>query len=98
MKLSLRVMLILPVLACGPEYGPPPDIPDSATVCEGSCIILEHFDCPEGGPTLEQCQAKCEHVHKLGYLWPDDKSGPECVVKNGETLSGVRSCNVECAH
>lgn len=93
MKLTVRLFLLLPIIACSPDPGPPPDIPDSATVCEGSCMILEHFECPEG--LDPQCQPKCEKIHSLGYLWPDDTSGPACVV-GATTLAQVRACNVKC--
>lgn len=97
MKLLVRFWYVLPVFAlgaCDPDPGPPPNIPDSASICQGSCIILKHFSCEEGVDPL--CVQKCEHVHSLGYIWPDDKSGPQCVVEHASTIEQIRACNVRC--
>lgn len=95
MRLMTRFWVLLPIMvACGSDVGPRPNIPDSATVCEGACTIMRHFSCEEG--LDPDCVPECEQVHSLGYIWPDDRSGPECVVEHGHTIGDIRACNVEC--
>lgn len=38
-----------------------------------------------------------ERLSRLGYVWMDASSGPQCVVASDGTVEGVRACNVECA-
>ena len=82
------------IIGCDPG---PPNLPDAVEKCEGACLVFEHFECEaesEGG-NHELCVSKCERVASLGYVWTDDKSGPECIVRV-KTLDELRSCNVRC--
>ena len=74
----------------------PPLLPYGVEKCEGSCLVLKHFDCPEKDESKELCTEKCKHLASLGYVWPDDTSGPACIVK-AKTIDDVRTCNVDCA-
>ncbi|MFA5053233.1 MAG: hypothetical protein WC565_04205 [Parcubacteria group bacterium] len=91
-----RFFILLPVItalgSCRPN---PPVVPEGVEKCEGFCIVLEHFECPEKGESREVCTAKCERVAGLGYLWTDDSSGPSCGVK-ATTIDELRACNVRC--
>lgn len=86
-------ILVIGSASCSPT--PPPVLPYGVEECEGSCLVLAHFDCPEKDTSKEVCTSKCKHIASLGYVWPDATSGPACIVK-AVSLSEVRTCNVEC--
>jgi hypothetical protein len=90
MKLLLLALLLL--LSCTPVrvVTPSPGLP----LCAQACKMEAELDCSEGkSPT---CTPDCERLSRLGYVWMDDKSGPECVVKSAGTVEAVRACNVRC--
>ena len=89
-----RFLLLLPIIVLGCN-SQPPVLPEGIEDCEGSCIVLEHFDCPEKGENREECATKCRSIRSVGYVWTDDSSGPSCIIK-AQTLSDVRACNVKC--
>jgi len=96
-KICVKLMLLLPVITFGIGCGdgPPPHIPATMDACDGSCVIFEHYDCPEFHGSMDECVSRCKRIAKVGYLWVDDSSGPQCVVK-AQSLGDVRACNVRC--
>ena len=71
----------------------PPAVPEAVDACEPSLAALQAHDCPEGDrPTYV---ADCRHVAALGYVWPDDKAGPVCIVK-ASGIDALRACDVRC--
>lgn len=100
MKNSAKLMLLfLPFIAfgCGPEVAP--EVPESVGACKGTCMIFSHYDecsVESDNGNVELCTKKCEYQAGLGYIWADNSSGPQCVIKSDRTLAGVRACNVRC--
>lgn len=89
--LAFVFLLALVLSGCSPEpVTPSPGLP----LCPQACDMLERLECPEG--IDPECTPDCERLSRLGYLWADDSSGPECVVTSDGTVEGVRACNVRC--
>lgn len=91
MKIIFAIILpVITVIGC--NGGTKPVLSDGVEKCEGACIVLEHFNCPEA---KQDCIPKCRKIASIPYLWNDDTSGPLCLIK-AETIQNVRDCNVKC--
>lgn len=90
------VAVLVAVCLCSCTPDPYPHVPATATACEGACIVLATFDCPEARKAEPgKCEANCEQIARLGYAWNTDASGPVC-IRSATTLDAVRACNVKC--
>jgi hypothetical protein len=97
MKRGLRLVVCV-MLAAGCSPDPYPHVPATASACEGACIVLATFpECRAEAMPEEpgKCEARCEQIARLGYVWNTNTSGPTC-IREARTLEAVRACNVKC--
>jgi len=88
------ILAVMPLLVSCSGKGPP-NLPEGVEDCQGSCMVLLHFECPEADSSVEVCTEKCGRVAALPYVWTDARSGPSCIVTS-QSIDEVRRCNVKC--
>lgn len=79
----------------GCTLGPPPHVAETVEACEAAGVVLDYYDCQGAPKSTPNYLPNCRRLAALGYVWPDDTSGPVC-VRHAESKEEVEACHVVC--